>query len=209
MLLHDLNPHTPTQSCFNGQTQSEYYQCEMGGSCPGPCTGCVAGYYGASCQYACPSCVHGTCSKRLLLLCVKCGCFVFDLFLLCSSCADDGVSGNGLCSCTIGWAPPLCSTCAQGYSGPSCGARRSFASFCRSWTIVCRLHQRNVQQPWFVLVLWLVQLQQRLRGRSVCAVRGWMVRLPELPTYAWRCSCLCSLFSRLQAAVVALSPVIQ
>ena len=45
---------------------------------------------------ACPNCSQGTC--------------------------NDGISGNGQCTCTTGWMSDggNCNACAAGYYGPSC-----------------------------------------------------------------------------------------
>jgi hypothetical protein len=61
-----------------------------GDASPADAGGCPAGTFGQTCQ-PCPACAHGTC--------------------------NDGATGDGACSCTLGWGGPACdqtSTLATG-----------------------------------------------------------------------------------------------
>lgn len=199
--------------CSNGCAQDcgslTYYQCATSVSCPGACTGCFSGYWGASCQNTCPSCVHGACCT-----------VAFSALSISLVVAADGITGSGQCVCAAGWAQPLCATCAPGFFGPNCGKTDLLLCVSSSRlnsSCLNRLHQRDVQQQRRVHLVRLVWLQQGLRGRSVRAVRRRLVRLPELRTYVCICSfvysalglwlmlcCWCS-----QAAIVAAWRVIR
>lgn len=58
------------------------------------CESCDSGYYGSSCT-VCPDCnAHGTC--------------------------NDGIDGNGQCTCDAGWTGNLCDECESNYYGENC-----------------------------------------------------------------------------------------
>eukprot|EP00759_Apiculatamorpha_spiralis_P009173 PhF_6_TR15944/c0_g1_i2/m.24792 len=108
-----------TSLCTDCDTGYYGTQCKGRCACVAPTSNCDSGYYGTG---KCTSCRTGYGGDGCLFKCPSVAINGTDVF--CGGAThgrcNDGMEGDALCKCMLGFQAPTCEGCASGYYGPLC-----------------------------------------------------------------------------------------